>query len=109
MGFTGYTGGRYVLNNGAAATIKMGPFVSSDDGVTPVTDLSIGTTDVRLSKNDGDFVDSAITSAVHDENGFYDIALAGADTNTQGNLIVAISMTGALPVWRMFEVKDNPA
>ncbi len=104
MAFIGYTGSRFVIANSTATTIKMGPFVSSDDGVTPVTDLTIGTTDVRLSKNDGDFVDSAITSAVHDENGYYDIALAGADTNTLGNLIVAINMTGTLLVWRMFEV-----
>lgn len=43
-------------------------------------------------------------SATHEENGWYEVALNSTDTNTLGELIVAVNETGALPVWREFQV-----
>jgi len=111
MAFTDYTGGRFVLNNGSTATIRIGPFLDEDDGKTPLTGLTIANTDVKLSKNDGAFASkNESSSATHDAGspGWYSIALNGTDTNTQGNLLMAIHATGALPVFRMFEVNTNP-
>src|SRR5690606_22157623 len=42
--------------------------------------------------------------ATHDEFGYYDIPLDTTDTNTLGRLRVAVSESGALPVWQDFLV-----
>jgi len=102
MGFVNFTGGRFVLAKDTAATVKMGPFIDTDGNA--VTTLSIAYTDVRLSKNDANFVEKSETSsASHDENGYYDVDLDGTDTNTFGNLFIAIHVAGALPVFRFLE------
>ena len=107
--WTNYTGGRYVIDNGSAGTVKMGPFLDDTDGKTVEDSLTITQSDVLLSKNDGNFAQKNDTnSATHDENGWYDVTLNATDTDTQGNLLVYIHVTGALPVWRMFEV-TNPS
>lgn len=109
MAFIKYTGGRFVLDNAHTASIKMGPFLNENDGKTVLDSLTIVQADIRLSKNDGAFAQkSDASSATHDENGWYDVPLNNTDTNTGGNLLVAIHATGALPVWRMFEVEDAP-
>jgi len=98
-----YTGGRFVINNNGSGPIKMGPFVDSSGNI--LDSLSIVQADVRLSKNDGNFVQKNDSSgATHDENGWYDVPINSTDTNTQGILLIVINKTGALPVWRMFEV-----
>ena len=107
MGYVNYTGGRFVLGGGAPATIKMGPFIDISGDI--VTGLTINQADVKLSKNDGVIDPKNDTSAASDlSNGWYDVTLNGTDTNTQGNLLVMIEVAGALPVWRMLEVKDSP-
>jgi len=107
MAFNDYTGGRFVIRRTNPVTFRMGPFMDENDGKTVLTGLTISNSDVRLSKNDGAFGAMAGAAAItHDENGWYVVTLASADTGTQGNLLVAIHMTGALPVWRFFEVDD---
>lgn len=93
------------LKQSTAATVKLGPFVDEDDGKTPETGLTISQADIRLSKNGGDFAQTNnATGATHDENGYYDIPLDTTDTNTLGRLLVAVSESGALPVWDKFHV-----
>ena len=93
------------LKQSTAATVKMGPFVDDTDGKTPETGLSIGQADIRISKNGGNFAQTNNSAgATHDENGYYDVSLDETDTNTLGRLRVAISVSGALPVWRDFIV-----
>jgi hypothetical protein len=93
------------LKQSTAVTIKFGPFVDSTDGVTAETALTISQADIRLSKNGGDIAQSNnATGATHDELGYYDIPLDTTDTNTLGTLRVAVSESGALPVWRDFMV-----
>jgi len=93
------------LKQSTAATIKIGPFVDDTDGKTPETGLSIGQADIRISKNGGNFAQTNNSAgATHDENGYYDVPLDATDTNTLGRLRVAISVSGALPVWRDFIV-----
>lgn len=93
------------LKQSTAVTIKMGPFVSSTDGVTPQTALTIAQADIRLTKNGGAFAQTHnAAGGTHDENGYYGIPLDTTDANTLGTLRVAIFKTGALPVWQDFEI-----
>ena len=94
-----------ILKQSTAATIKLGAFVDDTDGKTAETALTISQADIRLSKNGGDFAQSNnAAGATHDENGYYDIPLDTTDTGTLGRLRVAVSESGALPVWQDFLV-----
>jgi len=94
-----------ILKQSTAATIKLGPFIDDSDGKTAETALTIAQADIRLSKNGGDFAQTNNTAgATHDENGYYDIPLNATDTGTLGRLRVAVSKSGALPVWQDFLV-----
>lgn len=91
------------VKQSTAVTIVLGPFVDSTDGVTAETGLTISQADVRLSKNGGAFAQKNDSNAAsHMENGYYSCALNTTDTNTLGSLRVAVSESGALPVWRDF-------
>ena len=94
-----------ILKQSTAATIKLGPFIDDSDGKTAETALTIAQADIRLSKNGGDFAQTNNTAgATHNENGYYDIPLNATDTGTLGRLRVAVSKSGALPVWQDFLV-----
>lgn len=93
------------IKQSTASTIKLGPFLDDTDGKTPETGLTISQADIRLSKNGGAFAQSNNTAgATHNENGYYDVPLNTTDTNTLGTLRVAVSESGALPVWQDFMV-----
>jgi len=93
------------LKQSTAVTKKMGPFVDDTDGKTAETALTISQADIRLSKNGGDFGQTNnAAGATHDENGFYGVPLDTTDTATLGSLRVAITESGALPVWQDFMV-----
>jgi hypothetical protein len=93
------------LKQSTAATVKLGPFVDDTDGKTAEVALTILQADIRLSKNGGDIAQSNnIAGATHDELGYYDVPLDTTDTNTLGRLKVAVSESGALPVWADFMV-----
>ncbi len=93
------------LKQSTAATIELGPFVDSTDGVTAETALTISQADVRLSKNGGAFAQkNDATAATHMENGYYSVPLNTTDTGTLGRLKVAVNESGALPVWVDFMV-----
>jgi hypothetical protein len=93
------------LKQSTAATVVLGPFVDSSDGVTAETGLTISQTDIRLSKNGGAFAQTNnAAGATHMENGYYSAPLDTTDTNTLGRLRVAVTESGALPVWADFHV-----
>ena len=92
-----------ILKQSTAATIKLGAFVDDTDGKTAKTGLTISQADIRLSKNGGDFAQTNnATGATHDELGYYNVPLDTTDTDTLGRLLVAVSKSGALPVWQEF-------
>lgn len=94
-----------LLKQSTAATVKLGPFVDSTDGVTAETGLTISQADIRLSKGGGAFAQTNnATGATHDENGWYGVPLDTTDTATLGRLTVAIAESGALPVWAEYLV-----
>ena len=93
------------IKQSTASTVKLGPFLDDTDGKTPETGLTISQADIRLSKNGGGFAQSNnIAGATHDENGYYDVPLNTTDTNTLGTFRVAVSKSGALPVWQDYMV-----
>jgi len=94
-----------LLKQSTAVTVKMGPFLDDTDGKTEETGLSIGQSDIKLSKNGGSFAQSNNSAgASHDTNGYYGVPLDTTDTNTLGTLRVFIHKSGALPVWQDFMV-----
>jgi hypothetical protein len=91
------------LKQSTAATIVLGPFVDDSDGKTAETLLTISQADIRLSKNGAAFAQTNNSvGATHMENGYYSVPLDTTDTNTLGRLKVAVSESGALPVWADF-------
>jgi hypothetical protein len=97
-----------IVRQSTAITVVLGPFVDSADGVTAETGLTISQADVRLSKNAGAFAQANdANAAAHMENGYYSKALSTTDTNTVGSLVIAVSESGALPVWCEYQVIEE--
>ena len=93
------------LKQSTAANVTIGPFVDSTDGVTAETALTVAQADIRLSKNGAAYAQTNNTAgATHQENGYYQVPLDSTDTGTLGRLRVAVSESGALPVWQDFMV-----
>lgn len=89
------------LRQSTAVEISLGPFVDQYDGFTAETALTITQVEVRLKKNGDDWTQkNESTSLVHEENGYYRCLLDSTDTNTLGMLRVAVSESGALPIWQ---------
>ena len=96
------------LKQSTAYTFRMGPFLDDTDGKTAETGLTISQADVRLSKNGGNFAQKTeASSSSHDEIGFYIVVLDTTDTNTVGELLVAVHESGALPVFKTFQVVEE--
>ncbi len=95
-----------ILKQSTAFTFRAGPFVDDTDGVTAETGLSIGQSDIQISKNGGAFAQTSESSptTTHDADGWYQCPLTTTDTATLGPLTVQIAMSGALPVWEHFSV-----
>ena len=96
------------LKQSTAYTFRMGPFLDDTDGKTAETGLTIEDSHIRVSKAGGNFIDkNETTNAAHDEAGFYVVILDTTDTNTVGELQIAIHMSGALPVFKTFQVVEE--
>ena len=96
------------IKQSTAYTFRLGPFVDETDGKTAETGLTISQADVRLSKAGGNFAQkNASSSASHDEIGFYICILDATDTNTCGELLVAVHESGALPVFKTLQVVEE--
>ncbi len=93
------------LRQSTAVDLGLGPFVDATDGVTAETGLTIAQSDVRLKKNGGAWAQkNNASSATHEESGWYEVSLSTTDTDTLGRLLIAVSVSGALPVWVEFQV-----
>jgi hypothetical protein len=90
----------FLASQSTLTTLQAGPFISTVDGVTVLSGLTIPPSARRLSVNGGAFVAStALDNAVYLSEGYYRFTLSGADTAGLGLLRVAITMPGALAVW----------
>jgi len=96
------------LKQSTAYTFRLGPFLDETDGKTAETGLTISQADVRLSKAGGNFAQkNESSSSSHDEIGFYICVLDTTDTNTCGELLVAVHESGALPVFKTLQVVEE--
>ena len=96
------------LKQSTAYTFRFGPFLDDTDGKTAETGLTIEDSHVRVSKAGGNFVDKNENSnSAHDEAGFYVVVLDTTDTNTVGELLIAAHISGALPVFKTFQVVET--
>jgi len=96
------------LKQSTVYDFRMGPFLDETDGKTAETGLTLSQADYRLSKAGGNFAQkNESTSGVHDELGYYITKLNATDTNTCGELLVAVHESGALPVFVTFQVVEE--
>ena len=96
------------IKQSTAYTFRLGPFLDETDGKTAETGLTISQADVRLSKAGGNFAQkNESSSSSHDEIGFYICVLDTTDTNTCGELLVAVHESGALPVFKTLQVVEE--
>lgn len=93
------------LTRNTAATVTVGPFLSVDDGVTPVEDLA-ATMTVYLSKDGGAFAARASTGTItYSRDGFYLVPLSAADVGAVGRLRLQVTNESVhLPVWENYNV-----
>ena len=97
-----------IIKQSTAYTFRLGPFLDETDGKTAETGLTISQADVRLSKAGGNFAQkNESSSSSHDEIGFYICVLDTTDTNTCGELLVAVHESGALPVFKTLQVVEE--
>lgn len=89
----------YLRQSTASQEVQIGKFVDDTDGKTAKTALTIANTDAKLwkegataqvSKNSG--------GGTHIANGWYYLTLDATDTNTVGNLVITVDVSGALSV-----------
>jgi len=96
------------LRQSTAYTFRMGPFLDDSDGKTVEDGFTIEDAHIRVSKAGGNFIEKNESSnSSYDETGFYIVVLDTTDTNTVGELLIACHFSGALPVWKNFQVVEE--
>ena len=96
------------LRQSTGQTIRFGPFLDSTDGVTAETGLTIAQADRQISKDGAAFAQSNHTgNSTHDTDGWYFDDLAGSDTDIVGELILQVTVAGAVPVWEKYYVVEE--
>src|SRR5690348_8347548 len=89
-----------LLRQSTSVTVKVGPFLSTTDGATASTALTIAQADVILFLNNGAGAQKhSATSATHDTQGVYGVPLDTTDTGTLGPLKLLVNKSSAFPVW----------
>ena len=97
----------FLKQSTASQEVVIGPFLDEDDGKTAETGLTISNTDIRLSKAGANIVAKNSGGGTHDEIGFYQITLDATDTNTVGELLIAVHESGALPAFKYCYVLEE--
>ena len=93
------------------STVMIGPFFDNTSGTGLVTNITLNTSLIRLSKNGlSTFAVKNNTSAgTHIENGMYSVVLGTGDTDTIGMLTITINTAGVLPFLEQFIVLGSNA
>lgn len=93
------------LRQSTSTDLPIGPFLDDTDGKTPETALTITQPDIRLKKGGAAWAQKAAAQTLaHEEFGYYEVTLDATDTNTLGPMRLAVTETGALPVFEDFMV-----
>ena len=97
-----------ILRQSTAVDVIIGPFVSSTDGDTEMTGLTISQADVRLSKNGQTAAQkNDNTTCAHDADGFYNCELDATDTDTVGQLTLYVHEATSLAVRHDYQVIEE--
>ena len=98
------------LRANTAVDVLIGPFVDSTDGNTTEDGLTLSQADIKLSKNGQALTQkNDATAAAFDDDGYYNCELDATDTNTEGNLVLIVHESGALPVRHEYNVLSEAA
>lgn len=98
------------LRANTAVDVLIGPFVDSGDGNTTEDGLTLSQADIKLSKNGQALAQkNDTTAAAFDDDGYYNCELDATDTNTEGNLVLIVHESGALPVRHEYDVISEAA
>lgn len=98
------------LRANTAVDVLIGPFVDSTDGNTTEDGLTLSQADIKLSKNGQALAQKTdATAAAFDDDGYYNCELDATDTNTEGNLVLIVHESGALPVRHEYNVMAEAA
>lgn len=102
------------LRQSTATAILAGPFLSSSDGFTAQSALTVASIDTDLYKfsNSHPLTKTDITLAAsgsandcaHVANGYYSVELTSGNTDTLGRCLLSLNISGALPVWHELTV-----
>lgn len=96
------------LRQSTSQVFRIGPFLDSTDGVTPETGLTIANTDVDISKDGAAFASKNSGGLTVDgSNGWYSGTFDTTDTNTIGEFLAEVTVSGALPVWVRYWVIEE--
>lgn len=97
-----------VLRKDTAATVVIGPFVATSNGITPDTSVSLGANNasaVLMKHNGSTFATITNHTFAHESRGCYTLRLTTADTDTAGRMSVFVSNPASfLPVWVDYQV-----
>ena len=99
-----------ILRRNSTFAFMFGPYLSTTDGSTPTTGLTISSVAVLLSKNGGAFAakdDTNPLTGTEDTGGWYLCRLNSTDLNMPGTLKVYNRTATALPVWTTFQVVSS--
>ncbi len=89
----------YLKQSTASQEILLGPFLSSTDGTTAKTGLTIANTDIKIWKAGGTTVgDKNSGGATEISAGYYYATLDATDTGTAGPLIITVNVATALMI-----------
>lgn len=99
------------LRANTAVDVLIGPFVDITDGNTTEDSLTLTQAEIKLSKNGQALTQKTdATSAVFDDDGYYNCELDATDTGTEGNLVLIVHQSAnALPVRHEFNVLAEAA
>lgn len=98
----------YLRQSTASQEVLIGPFVSSTDGNTVASGLTIANTDIKVWKTGATtVVNKNSGGATHISNGLYYMTLDATDTNVIGPMRVDVHVTGALACWTNCTVLDE--
>jgi hypothetical protein len=98
------------LRQATTASIILGPFVDDTNGFSAETGLTITAASLYVSKRGSSPVAiNSSSAATHKTLGYYGAVLDATDTASAGDLVIMTAPSGALPVWRQFNVLSPSA
>lgn len=99
------------LRANTAVDVLIGPFLDITDSNITEDSLTLTAAEIKLSKNGQALtLKSDVTSAVFDDDGYYNCELDVTDTNTEGQLVLIVHQAAnALPVRHEYNVLSEAA